>query len=81
MDIVNGLGKFANDPLAAIPTEYILKQNYPNPFNPETTIQFGLPADNKVTLAVYNLSGQLVRNLINNGRPRRATSGCLGRNQ
>ncbi|MCB0270602.1 MAG: multicopper oxidase domain-containing protein [Calditrichaeota bacterium] len=69
LDIVNGLGKFANDPLAAIPTEYILKQNYPNPFNPETTIQFGLPADNKVTLAVYNLSGQLVRNLINNDVP------------
>ncbi|MEZ4749029.1 MAG: FlgD immunoglobulin-like domain containing protein, partial [Calditrichia bacterium] len=31
--------------------------------------QFGLPADNKVTLAVYNLSGQLVRNLINNDVP------------
>jgi Peptidase family C25 len=40
--------------------------NYPNPFNPETTIRYYLPESGIVKLAVYNIKGKLVSNLINN---------------
>lgn len=46
------------------PTEFTLYQNYPNPFNASTTIRFDLPQSGEATLAIYNLQGQLVRELI-----------------
>ena len=49
----------------AFPKEYVLNQNYPNPFNPVTTITFGLPEENKISLYIYNISGQLVRKYNN----------------
>jgi flagellar hook assembly protein FlgD len=42
--------------------------NYPNPFNPRTTIRFQLAETEYVSLAVYNLSGQLIRILIDGER-------------
>jgi hypothetical protein len=48
---------------AAVPGAYSLYQNYPNPFNPETTIAFDLPHSAPVSLNIYNISGQLVREL------------------
>jgi hypothetical protein len=43
--------------------EFALLPNYPNPFNAATTISFALPKSGSVTLAIYNINGQRVRNL------------------
>lgn len=51
--------------VAGLPTDYTLDQNYPNPFNPSTQIGFSLPAASPVRLAIYNVSGELVRLLVN----------------
>jgi hypothetical protein len=39
--------------------------NYPNPFNPLTNIAYYLPGDALVTLTIYNLRGETVRELVN----------------
>lgn len=49
---------------SSLPVEYHLFQNYPNPFNPTTTIEYQLPRSGEVSLKIYNLIGQTVRNLI-----------------
>jgi hypothetical protein len=49
-----------------IPEKYIISQNYPNPFNPTTKINFELPFDSKVKIAVYDMLGRELKILINN---------------
>jgi len=41
-----------------------LTENYPNPFNTTTTIKFSLPETSPVNLIIYDVSGRLVRTLI-----------------
>ncbi len=48
-----------------IPIKFGLKNNYPNPFNPQTRIPFSVDKTQNIKLAIYNISGQLVRTLIN----------------
>ena len=45
-----------------------LQDCFPNPFNPTTTIRFELARDGQVSLAVYNLAGRLVRQLVQETR-------------
>ncbi|MFC2075743.1 aryl-sulfate sulfotransferase [candidate division KSB1 bacterium] len=51
-----------------LPRKFALLQNYPNPFNPETNISFQLPKEANVNLRIYNISGQLVRHLVDDRR-------------
>ena len=46
-----------------LPESYSLAAAYPNPFNPTTTINFAIPADTEVSIAVYNLQGREVVSL------------------
>jgi len=46
-----------------------LLQNMPNPFNPVTTIQYELSIPAFVTLAIYNINGELVETLVNSSSP------------
>jgi hypothetical protein len=41
-----------------------LKQNYPNPFNPVTMISFYAPSQGRASLRVYDVTGALVRTLL-----------------
>lgn len=45
-------------------TEYELQQNYPNPFNAGTLITFALPQAERVSLAIYDVTGRLVKTLV-----------------
>ncbi len=40
-------------------------QNYPNPFNPTTAISFSMKAKDRVSVVIYNVKGQKVRELAN----------------
>jgi PKD repeat protein len=47
----------------AIPERFALLQNYPNPFNPVTTIEYCLPLSAEVILTIYDLRGQIVKQI------------------
>ena len=59
---------YQNDPSSVIPNQAILKsvlmQNYPNPFNRTTTIKYNLQKSDKVSLIIYNISGQELKILV-----------------
>jgi hypothetical protein len=44
---------------------FSLDQNYPNPFNPNTSILFNLASESKVSLKVFDLLGQEIKQLVN----------------
>ena len=48
-----------------IPEVYALHQNYPNPFNPITNINYDLPEDAKVNIAIFDVMGRIVSNIVN----------------
>ncbi len=69
-DILNVYIQGVNVPLHNTDVEQTNKNtlsafNYPNPFNPSTTIEFNVPATQKVTLDIYNIKGQKVTSLWN----------------
>ncbi len=48
-----------------IPDKFFLYQNYPNPFNPTTNIRFDISKAGNVKLAVYDIAGKQVAELVN----------------
>ncbi len=45
-------------------SSFAMAPNYPNPFNGQTTIDFHLEESRDIELAVYNMQGQKVRQLV-----------------
>ncbi len=52
-----------------IPAEFSLSRNYPNPFNPSTKIRFAISKSSFVNLAVYDLLGNKVAEIVNENKP------------
>ncbi len=48
-----------------LPRKYQINQNYPNPFNPYTKIEYEIPQYGIVKINIYDISGKLIRKLIN----------------
>ena len=55
---------FETDAIETAPIPVTLAQNHPNPFNPSTTIEFFIPDTEHVSLQVFNVSGRLIRTLV-----------------
>ena len=49
---------------AEVASTRMLKQNHPNPFNPVTTIAYSVRETGAVTIEVYDVSGKVVRTLL-----------------
>jgi uncharacterized delta-60 repeat protein len=45
--------------------EYVVHRVEPNPFCQQTTIQYTLYKDSKLSLSIYDITGKLVNNLVN----------------
>lgn len=43
--------------------------NYPNPFNPSTSVSFSVATPSEVSIDIYNVKGQLVKNLYDSFVP------------
>ena len=61
-----GIGGWYID--SELPKATSLSQNFPNPFNPVTRVAFSLKKKGKVSLRVYDVSGRLIRVLIDEVR-------------
>lgn len=64
----NGNYEFFNAPYPVEigkPGNFDLSQNYPNPSNPVSSIDYQVPADADVNISVYDLTGRLVKMLVN----------------
>ncbi|TKJ41729.1 hypothetical protein CEE37_03945 [candidate division LCP-89 bacterium B3_LCP] len=58
----------AGNTTVSTPLQYELSNAYPNPFNPSTILGYKLPVASLVKLAVYDISGRLVSELVNGWR-------------
>ena len=70
--LVSASGNEFYGPIAArvdaIPAAYRAYQGYPNPFNPRCTIRYDIPTAGTVNLRVFDVSGTLVRTLVDGWR-------------
>ncbi len=44
--------------------DFSLEQNYPNPFNPETQIKYTMPANDFISLKIYDILGNEIKTLV-----------------
>ena len=72
MTIVEDVDTWSSNSVAVItlsgstpmPTEIALNGSYPNPFNPSTNISFDIPQEMHVNLVIYDVSGRVVAELM-----------------
>lgn len=55
----------ASSVLIGVPKVSGISQNYPNPFNPLTNIDYSISIDGRVSIAIYDITGRQVAELVN----------------
>ena len=61
---------FETEPLSIPEMKLTLLQNHPNPFNPSTTIRYYMPERGAVTLSIFDVTGRLVKRLVDEHQER-----------
>jgi len=72
LKLIIGKNEFIDENVAvhnSLPDSYELCQNFPNPFNPSTTIRYSLPEAENLTLKIYNIKGEMVKEIVNGMLP------------
>ncbi len=62
--VTDWFGNGVNADIKTVPNSFSLGQAYPNPFNPVTTFEYSIPEDGIVSIAVYDITGRQVSQLI-----------------
>ncbi|MGA9115312.1 MAG: carbohydrate binding domain-containing protein, partial [Bacteroidota bacterium] len=60
----SGTWSRGSEPAEPVPADFALRGNYPNPFNPSTMIEYWVPEDAHVRMAVFNVLGQETARLM-----------------
>jgi len=60
---------FKNEPESTPAPVKLEASNYPNPFNPVTTIAYSLPEDSQISISIFNIKGQEVKELTSGIQP------------
>ena len=69
LNVANMLATVTGIDDGGTPSRVSLHANYPNPFNPSTTIAYDLPHAASVHLAIYDVRGGIVRDLVRAAQP------------
>ena len=54
---------YSEDEIELVPDNFEVLNIYPNPFNPTTNIEFSIPSKSHVSINVYNLLGENIKNI------------------
>jgi hypothetical protein len=60
----DGVWSWLDFEVAAVPRGVVLRPNAPNPFNPTTAFEVQLASPGRIDLAIYDVSGRLVRAVL-----------------
>lgn len=57
--------ELSGEVVIGVPERFFLHQNFPNPFNPSTKLNYDIPSEGRITLAVYDSKGSEIARLEN----------------
>ncbi|MEW6753105.1 MAG: FlgD immunoglobulin-like domain containing protein [Candidatus Latescibacterota bacterium] len=63
------LARLEQEGRRGLPRQVVLYPGHPNPFNGSTLVRFALPADQEVSIVIYNALGQRIRTLVRGPLP------------
>ena len=63
-DVNEWIALFQTSRIVVPAASLALMPNYPNPFNPSTRITYSVPENGHVSLRIYDVSGKLVRTIV-----------------